>query len=218
MATCKPAFRLYPVLAVLLIATPIIPAQASTNLLNFYVGAGGGHANLHANDARLVASSPDSFGSFDRSDSAYQIIAGVRGLDLLGAEVDYFNLGSGEVSPEYSGPFALTDARISQKGEAVFAVLYLPVPIIDVYLKAGIARLTTGLSATVSRSCRPPLDCIEAGPPFTGDFDTSEKTFAAAAGAQWKLGDWALRAEYERFAALGEHPDLLTVGIAWSIF
>lgn len=216
MARCNPAFRLSPVLTALLIVVPIIPAQASTNLLNFYVGAGVGHARLNANDSSLVASSRDSFGGFDRSDFAYQIMAGVRGLDLLGAEVDYFNLGKGRVSPDYSGPFALTDARISQKGEAVFAVLYVPAPIIDVYLKAGIAHITTDLSATVSRSCRPPLDCIAAGPPFIGTLYTTENTFAAAAGAQWKIGDWAVRAEYERFAALGAHPDLLTVGITWN--
>ncbi|MGH8289412.1 MAG: outer membrane beta-barrel protein [Steroidobacteraceae bacterium] len=217
MARCKSSFRIFPAFGALLIAAFAVRAQASTHLLNFYVGAGLGDASLRANDSGLVASSPDSLGGFDRGDFAYQIMAGVRGLYLLGAEIDYFHLGSGGVSPSYSGPFELTEARISQKGEAAFAMLYLPVPIVDIYLKAGIARLMTALSATVSRSCRAPALCIEAGPPFTGNVDTSETTLAAGAGVQWKLGDWAVRAEYERFAALGAHPDLLTVGVTWSI-
>jgi hypothetical protein len=35
---------------------------------------------------------------------------------------------------------------------------------------------------------------------------------------QWTFGAWALRAEYERFTALGEHPSLVSVGATWSFF
>ena len=37
-------------------------------------------------------------------------------------------------------------------------------------------------------------------------------------GAQYKLGSWAVRAEYERFNAAGENPSLLSVGITWTFF
>ena len=47
-------------------------------------------------------------------------------------------------------------------------------------------------------------------------FSTTETTFAAGAGVQWKLGNWAIRGDYERFTALGEHPSLISVGVTWS--
>ena len=228
MVTRKFLFRLLPSIAALLIAPLAVPAHASTNLLNLYVGASLGHASLRAKDSGLIASTyPGSLGSFDRGDFAYQVMAGVRGLYLLGAEIDYFDLGNGGVSPSWSGLGAVTGARISQKGEAAFAVLYLPVPVINLYLKAGIARLTTDLNASgntgacpagsecpliVCPTCSPPIPS-----PFHGTLNTSETTFAAGAGVQWKLGNWAVRGEYERFDALGEHPDLVTVGVIWTI-
>ncbi len=228
MVKRKSPFRLLPSLAALLIAQLAVPAHASTNLLNFYVGASLGHASLRAKDSSLIAATyRGSLGGFDRGDFAYQIVAGVRGLDLLGAEIDYFNLGNGSVSPSWSGLGAVTNARISQKGEAAFAVLYLPVPVIDLYLKAGIARLTTDLNASGNTGACPPgsecpfFICLGCSPPvpspFHGTLDRSETTFAAGAGVQWTIGDWAVRGEYERFDALGEHPDLLTVGVIWTI-
>lgn len=214
MASRIDSLRLLPVLAALLIAPSAVPAHAATNLLDFYVGAALGHARLRAKDSGLLPA--DSLGSFDRSAFAYQIMAGVRGLYLLGAEVDYFDFGSGRVAPAWSGAGTLTHARMSQKGEAAFAVLYLPVPVIDFYIKAGVARLTTHLSASANYpGCVPPLQCI-AFVPQSGSVDTSETTFAAGAGAQWQFGDWAVRAEYERFTALGEHPDLVTLGVTHS--
>jgi opacity protein-like surface antigen len=210
--------RLLPVLGALLSVPLAVPAHASTNLLKGYIGASVGYASLRAKDSNLFASSPNSLGSFDRSDAAYQIIAGVRALDLLGAEIDYFHLGSGSVSPSWSGPGSLSDAHVLQKGEAAFAVLYLPVPVIDIYVKAGVARLTTHLYASIGGSgCSPglplpPCPVISAN----GAINTTETGFAAGAGVQWKFGAWALRGEYERFAALGEHPSLVSVGVTWS--
>lgn len=207
------SFRLLPLFAALLIA-PAIAAHASTNLLDAYVGAAVGHARLRARDSTLI--SVNTLGGFDRGAFAYQVMAGVRGLYILGAEVDYFDLGGQRASPTLFGPGTLTNARISQKGEAAFALLYLPVPIINFYLKAGIARITTHLSASTNyNGCTPRLPCIGIVP-YSGSVHTSETTFAVGVGAQWELGNWAVRAEYERFSALGEHPDLLTVGLTRS--
>jgi opacity protein-like surface antigen len=228
MAKRKLPYRLLAWLAALLLAPLTVPANASTNLLNLYVGVSLGHASLRAKDSSLIAATyRGSMGSFDRGDFAYQVEAGVRGLYLLGAEIDYFNLGNGGVSPSWSGLGAVTDATMSQKGEAAFAVLYLPVPVINLYLKAGIARLTTDLNASGNTGACPPgsecpfIVCPTCSPPipspFRGTLDTSETTLAAGAGVQWKLGDWAVRGEYERFEALGEHPDLLTIGVIWTI-
>lgn len=198
------------------LAAFISAAHASTNLLNLYVGAGLGHADLRAQNPSLIASNPDALGSFDRNDTAYQFMAGVRGLYLLGTEVDYYHLGSGTVSPSFAGVGTVGDAHVSQKGEAAFAVLYLPIPVpmLDVYLKAGVGRITSDLNTSFT----PQGTCVLTGC-MTSTYSRSETTtgLAAGAGVQWSFGDWAVRGEYQRFAALGEHPDMLSVGVTWTL-
>jgi opacity protein-like surface antigen len=201
-------------------------ACAATNLLKFYVGGGVGRAQLRARYPGLVAIPTGSGpGSFARRDTAWQLTAGIRALEVLGAEVDYFDLGSGVASVAWPGPDNVTDARLSQRGEAAFAVLYLPIPIIDVYFKAGVARLRTTASATAAGpGCLPgylcPLFCVVGLP--CGAFSANEALaatetkFAAGAGVQWKIGNWAIRGDYERFTALGEHPSLVSLGVTWS--
>ncbi|MBW4051123.1 MAG: porin family protein [Proteobacteria bacterium] len=203
----------------------IPPAHASSNPLNIYIGAAFGHADLRAKDTGLISAVPGSrLGSFDAGHSAYQITVGIRGLDLLGAEIDYFHLGTGSASPSWSGAgvnfLTNKNAHVSQKGEAAFAVLYLPVPIINVYLKAGVARLTTDLSATVTPGSVLPLPCIGCAPPpeYSGALHTTQTTFAAGAGVQWKFSHWAIRGDYELFNALGEHPSLVSIGATWSFW
>ncbi len=114
---------------------------------------------LSARDSGLMLAIPGLRPArIDVGHSAYQITAGGRGLDLLGAEIDYFDLGSGPSSalfPTGAPTETLMNARIAQKGEAAFAMLYLPVPVIDVYLKAGVARITTHLSGTAIVTCFP---------------------------------------------------------------
>ncbi len=206
------------------------PARASGDLWSAYVGASLGHASLEARDSGLLRHSGQlgfnigSLGSFDHNQFAYQLAAGMRWLKVLGVEVDYFHLGNGSASPYYSPPpsptnflASLKSAHISQKGEALFAMLYLPVPIVAVYVKAGVARLTTDLQASVSGPiCPPGVYCFASLPLTTGTLHTTETTFAAGAGLQWTYGNWGLRAEYERFAALGEHPSLESIGATWS--
>ena len=198
--------------------TVLPQAHAATNLFNMYVGAAYARSNLRARD-----SSPLPFGgggplnSFDRSDSGYQFSLGVRGLEMLGAEVDYFDLGSGSVSnlATVGGTAGVvSSANVGQKGEAAFAMLYLPVPIVDIYLKAGVDRINSNLSA----SYLPPgvfcgvLSCQNQS------LATSRTTtgLALGAGAQWQFGNLGLRAEYERFTAYGGHPDLVSVGVIWT--
>lgn len=200
------------------------PARASSDLWSAYVGGSLGHASLQAQDPGLLGSNIGSLGSFDRHQFAYQLTAGMRMLSVLGVEMDYFHLGGGTASPYFSPSLSsivsltssLTSAHISQKGEAVFAMLYLPVPIVTVYVKAGVARLTTDLEASASGpTCPPGLFCIASLPLTIGALKTTETAFAAGAGVQWKYGDWAIRGEYERFTALGGHPSLESIGATW---
>ena len=217
-----PLFRPAPLQATLaLIAAATVSgmpqARAATNLVNVYAGAAYARSNLRAKD-----SNPIPFGgsgplnAFDRSDSGYQFSLGVRGLELVGAEVDYFDLGSGSVTNPYTppgNPGTVSGATLSQKGEAAFAMLYLPVPIIDIYLKAGVDRITSDLGAQFT----PQATCFVSGCPTESlALHATTIGLALGAGAQWQFGNWGVRAEYERFTALGEHPDLVSVGVVWT--
>ncbi|MGC8521716.1 MAG: outer membrane beta-barrel protein [Steroidobacteraceae bacterium] len=195
-------------------------AHAATNLFNVYAGAAYARSNLRAKDSNPAPfNGGGPLSAFSRSDAGYQFSLGVRGLELLGAEVDYFDLGSGSVSGAYmpagTSPGTVSGATLSQKGEAAFAMLYLPVPIVDIYLKAGVDRIASDLGAQFTPviycpigSCRVPAEHLALHATTTG--------LALGAGAQWQFGNWGIRAEYERFTALGEHPDLVSVGIVWT--
>jgi len=158
--------------------------------------------------------SETSAGAFSESHTAYKLMVGARPISLLGAEIEYVDFGKAHRA--LSG-VDLSSADVKMRGAAAFATLHLPVPVVDVYLKAGLSRLQT--SANV-RGSRPEvaiclvgtLDCGS----FTRHSSTTDTHFAAGAGAQFKLGSWALRAEYERFAAGGGHPGLGAVGVTWT--
>lgn len=216
---------LLPLAALIGAAAMVCPhAEASTNLFKLYIGAAYGHADIEGIASPAFA--PPL--SFDASHSGYQIIAGARILSLLGVELDYMDLGSAPATlrfPPVLGRITADDMQAAEKGEAAFAVFYLPVPVIDIYLKAGIARLRTDLSGTLTATgCNPFVACACPiglnGPDcsFTlhGPIDTTSSGFAAAAGVQWQFGNWAVRGEYERFTALGGHPSLASIGVTWA--
>ena len=194
------------------------PCALASNLFNVYVGAAYARSSLRAKD-----SDPLPFGGggplsgFSRSDSGYQLSLGVRGFDLLGAEVDYFDLGSGGISNAHTlagSAGAVTGASLGQKGEAAFAVLYLPVPVVDLYIKAGVDRITSDLSAHFTPQG---LCVLTACIPESLSLHANTSGLALGAGVQWKIGAWGLRAEYERFTALGENPDMVDIGVTWTI-
>ena len=201
------------------LATVLEPqACAAANLVNFYIGAAYGHADVTAPTAELFHSRVISPGGIDLGHSAYQVMLGMRVLPMLGFEVDYLDLGRVSGSP---GSFygSAIRANVAQRGEAAFAVIYLPVPVISLYLKAGVARLTSDVQGTFAgTTCPPGVFCFAQTllPPSQGAFSTSPITPALGGGLQWTHGHWGIRAEYERFTAFGAHPDLVSVGVIWT--
>lgn len=194
-------------------------AQAD-DLLGAYLGASFGQAHIRAEQREIV---PQAGGSLDMTHSAFKGILGVRVLSLLGAEVAYMDFGkvssvAGLQAPGLGG--SITAERVSQKGEAAFAVLYLPVPVIDAYVKAGLSRITTDFNATITPQAGIP-SCILFNPncnsPYNLRHDFTDTSFAYGAGLQWKLGQWAVRGEYERFDAAGANPSLLSIGMTYWI-
>jgi opacity protein-like surface antigen len=100
-----------------------------------------------------------------------------------------------QIQHSYAGPAGnAVSGDVAMKGSAAFGVLYLPVPILDVYVKAGLARIQSTARTTVTLTG--PILCIVEHPQcqFSQQHDATNIGFAAGAGVQYKLGSWAVRA------------------------
>lgn len=196
-------------------------AAQAANPLGLYIGAAYGQAHIRAQLGGLIPGSTGPLADFDATHSAYQAMLGIRPISLVGAEITYMDFGQqsrrglGEQVPGLPGVYATAD-QVSQKGEAAYALLYLPVPIIDVYLKAGISRMTSDMSVTYAiagaGTCAIGQPNCNVSSVARSSTDTG---FAYGAGLQWKLGNWAVRGEYERLDAAGANPTLLSIGMIY---
>ncbi len=156
-------FLLFPVL---LLAAASAHADDGLAGGNVYVGAGIMSANVDNLDGT----------GFNIDNTSVKALAGLR-FSLLGAEVDYYRLGS-ESRNLYFGR-ADADARAF----AAYAVGYLPLPILDFYAKLGLDRWQlNGSSAN----------------PSLFQFSDSGTKLAWGLGAQDHFGNFMVRLEYER--------------------
>src|SRR5215472_16533425 len=160
--------KLLPVLALALGA-----GAAHADNGTFYIGAGVSRDNIK--DITATAS--------DLNSTNWKIWAGLRPISVFAVEADYLDLGSETVN----GPVGSTN--LNYKAFAGYAVGYvpLPVPFLDVFGKAGVARWQSSGSTSFG------------GP---GLFSLSDEgtQFAWGIGAQVHVGNFGGRLEYENFS------------------
>jgi len=151
---------------------------------------------------------------FSQSHSAWKLLAGLRPISLAGVEFEYIEFGRPSTGYFLNGGENV-QAGVQQRAPALFGVVYapIPVPFIDVFGKAGAARLQRTFSGSSSVCSILPIV------PCTSSFETDRTAalFAYGAGAQVKFSSLAIRAEYERVNQSGGNPDLLSLGITWSL-
>jgi opacity protein-like surface antigen len=175
------------------------PAFAD-DLTGAYVGAGFGLGRVSAGTAGLAGST----GNFDETHLAYHLDFGIHPTGTpLALELEYLDLGEPHVDNPGSG---VPPGSVSQRGGGLFLLSYLPIPVVQVYAKAGGSRITTHADFT---------DCV-ASSCTTVSHNPTNNAVAYGAGLQWTFGPWALRGEYERFNAGGGNPSLLTIGVDWT--
>jgi hypothetical protein len=186
-------------------------AHALDDPFGFYVGGALGLANVRADET--------AFGGpleFKQRHNAWQVLLGLRPIPLVGAELEYLDFGHPHA--ETSLPNAIntgvrTDAH--PRATALFGVIYapIPVPLLDIYGKLGVARLRTAVNAS--------LYCT-AGPCGVGTFvapfalSRTDTRLAYGAGMQFRFAAFAGRMEYERINSGGGDPDLVSLGFTWS--
>jgi hypothetical protein len=175
------------------------------DLLGFYFGGTYGKATIDASTG-LVS-------GFGIHSSAYSVIGGWRPIAELAAELQYLNFGHSSGMSVYRNSNVPLTNSASRKGEGAFGILYLPTPIVDFYLKGGLAKLHSTATTLVGT-------CPKGGvcPPLSSPLpiDSTGVGAAGGGGVMYRFRRLELRAEYLRFAALGGNPYMVTGGFTWS--
>jgi opacity protein-like surface antigen len=190
-------------------------AVQAENPMGFYVGAGGGESRIRTDTPLFPFGNPDGTDDkFDGHSSAWKVMAGIRPLSFVGAELEYIDFGNPGTGVSQTSFGALTKA--GAKAGALFGIGYLPLPIpfLDVYGKLGLARLQTSLTEIS------PVPFCPAGASncARSSYRQSEwgTDLAYGAGVQGRTGHLAVRAEYERISASKADPDIFSLGVTWS--
>ena len=177
-----------------------LPALAE-NLLGLYIGGGVGESHVRN----------DSLSGFVENHTGWKALIGIRPIPILGAELEYADFGHPGATGVTVAPGLAYNVDASQKAASLFGLAYLPLPlpVLDIYGKAGFSRLKSDINA----SCVTPLTC-GANPPYHQE--STDSRFAYGIGAQAKFLALAVRAEYERISAPGGSPDLYSLIATWT--
>jgi opacity protein-like surface antigen len=174
------------------------------NLAGLNIGASVGVGDVRA-DGR-----PYGYpGYFDEHHDAWKVTAGIRPIAPLGVEAEYIDFG--QPGRYYNSDYAEADVHATAAAVLGVAYLPLPLPLLDIYGKAGVARLQSNTRANGAAYCA--SVCF---PSFSFRQDQTNTDFAYGAGVQTKFYNLALRAEYERISAAGGDPELYSVGVTWT--
>jgi len=170
--------------------------------LGLYIGGSYGRSNVRVNNNETH----DLF-SFDESHAGWKALLGIRPIAPLGAELEYIDFGH----PATTIGSVSADARARAGG--LFAVGYLPIPLVDVFGKAGVARLQTIAKGTAETVQPGGLVCSNSSLSCLFDTDHTDTRFAYGGGVQVKISRLGIRAEYERISEPGGDPSLLSLGL-----
>ena len=129
--------------------------------------------------------------NFTDRDVGYKLIAGFRPLKLLAVEFNYVDLGSSSAG----------GAQAKTKAVDGFVLGFLPLPVVDIYGKLGLASWQTDASAQAL------------------SWHRSGSDLALGAGIQLHFDGLAARLEYEAFDAQeASTPTLLSLGLSYTFF
>ena len=194
-----------------LVALCAASSALADNPLGLYVGFGAGTSQIENNNGYY---DPAGFsGSFHDHDAAWKVIAGLRPISIVGAEIEYIDFGNaGGNSGYFHGNYDF-DVGAHPKATVLFAMGYLPLPLplLDVYGKLGFAHLQTDNIYLVS-ACGANGNC-----PFSvSRFDQENNRVAYGAGVQARVQDFAFRGEYERISSSYGDPATLMLSLTWT--
>ena len=146
----------------------------------FYLGATIGQSESGLRDSNF---------NFKDRNQGYRLIAGIRPLGLVAVELGYLDLGTS----------SLGSAQAKTRAADGFVLVFLPIPVVDVYGKVGYVSWRTDASA----------------PGFS--LRTSGSDLALGAGVQLHFGSLSARLECEAFnARTAAKPTFLSLGATYT--
>jgi Outer membrane protein beta-barrel domain len=184
-------------------------AALAENPAGFYVGAGLGYSTVRSDDPPYGLP-----GYYNDTQFAWKGIVGVRPIPFVGAEFEYIDFGQPDTHHGYYDTnYYGYDSH--PRASTLFAVGYLPLglPFLDIFGKAGVARLETDVTSTVTPPCPTGTGCA---PSYSERHNETNDKFAYGVGVQSKVWGVAFRAEYERISSSYGDPDALTVSATWT--
>lgn len=174
-----------------LLALALAAGAAHADNGTFYVGAGVSRDNLK--DITITAS--------DLNSTNWKIWAGLRPISVFAVEADYIDLGSQTVNTPGSS------THVNYKAFTGYAVGYVPIPVpfLDIFGKAGLARWESSGSS-----------CF--GGPGLFSLSDSGTQFAWGIGAQAHVGNFGARLEYENFGVRNTNgANLVSLGVYFNL-
>jgi hypothetical protein len=179
--------------SLLVSASLLAPAGAAFAADNgFYVGLASSDVSSDYELGPAAVGDPDD-------DRGFKGIVGFRPLDSFAIEANYVDLGETRVPINIACIQAPcpNEASIDSQVLSVSAVGLYALPLVDLYARVGYARWESELA------------------PFAPqDREGSDPTYGA--GAQVRVGSFALRFEYERFEFDDDDADLVSIGFTYT--
>lgn len=176
-------------IAAVTFALAATPALAADN--GFFLGASVAQGGVSVTEVSTGV-------EFNGDDTGFKLIAGFRPLDLFAIEVNYVDLGTPD------DDVAGFPVEADTTGIDAFAVLFLPVPVVDIFIKAGAISWDQEFSSG-----------------GTDLFSDDGTDFAYGVGVGLGFGSLAARLEYERFEIEidgldTDSIDMISLGLTWT--
>jgi hypothetical protein len=188
---------MHRVLLVIALALGASAARADNG--SFYLGAA-----ISKDKLSDIANQGTNFADIDGT--SWKAFGGLRPIKVFAVEADYLDLGSGDFSSTSVCPVTGCPSSHSHaRAFAGYAVGFLPIPVpfLDVFGKAGLARWR--------------LNGSSVGP--ITSFSTDGTEFAWGAGTQLHVGNFGARLEYERFNIPSTNgANVVSLGLYLNIF
>ncbi len=190
-------------------------AALADNPLGLYIGAGVGESQI---DNNYNYYNPYGYGGgFHNHDAAWKVIAGLRPISFVGADLEYIDFGNAGGNNGYFNGYYDYGVSAHPKATVLYGLGYLPIPLpfLDVYGKLGVAHLQTN-NSYYSNVCPLPAANGSASCITESRFDQQDTKFAYGAGVQAKFQDFAFRGEYERISSTYGDPNAFMVSVTWT--